>query len=105
MNKKEKAALIEDAKILKGRRSTRFIDISEIEIMLKLDRKKSLKGKTIRVYSEDGFVSNSYKYRSQIDWIVRWYDKTGKKHFGIGSGSAARSNGTGALITVNGRGY
>jgi len=105
MNKREKAKLIAEAEVARGKRTRRYVNIIEIETMEKLDRKPSLKGKTIRVYSEEGFVPNSYKYQSSIDFVERDYDANGKKRFYVGSTSANRCAGNGALITVNQRAY
>lgn len=105
MNKREKEKLIAEAEVARGKRTGRYVDIREIKTMAKLDRKHLLKGKTIRVYSEEGFVPNSYKYASRIDFVERDYDANGKKRFYVGSTSANRSGGNGALITVNQRAY
>ena len=104
MKKKEIDKLIKAAKEMKGRRQRRFIDVGEINIMAKLDRKRSLNGKTIRVYSNDGFVANSYKYRADIDAIERTYINN-KKTFNIVQVGAKRSHGKGSLVTVDNRAY
>jgi len=104
MTKKEINKMIKAAKEMKGKRRNRFIDESEINIMAKLDRKRSLNGKTIRVYSKDGFVANSYKYRADIDAIERTYIDN-KKVFAVIQVGAKRSHGGGALVTVNSRAY
>jgi hypothetical protein len=79
------------------------VDEAEIQEMAELDRKRSLAGKNIRVYSGDGFVSKSYKYWAPIDYVERGYDD-GKKYFRIGQTDAKRSMGNGSLTTINGRG-
>jgi hypothetical protein len=104
MNKKEKEMLKKQAENLKGKRQTRYISDKEIEKMAELDRKRNLKGKTIRVYSFDGFVANSYKYPSYIDYIERTCENE-KKKFRVNQTGASRSYGTGSLITVNGRAF
>jgi hypothetical protein len=106
MNKKERAQIEKRAADLTGRRQSRYISKPEIDKMAALDRKKTLAGKRIRVYSFDGFVPNSYKYRADIDYIERYYDpETGKKIFTVSQTGASRSHGNGSLVTVNGRAY
>lgn len=106
MTKKERAKIEARAELLKGRRQTRYISKPEIDRMAALDRKRSLTGKSIRVYSFDGFVPNSYKYPAWIDYIERYYDKeTGKKCFSVSQTGASRSMGNGSLVTVNNRAY
>lgn len=108
MNKKERASIEKRAEELKGRRSVRTIDADEIDKMAEMDRKRSLAGKTIRVYSFDGFVSNSYAnkhFSVKIDFIQREYDVEGKKMFIVGQCGAGRSYGGGSLVTVNNRSY
>jgi hypothetical protein len=105
MNKKEKSELLEAARLMQGRRKTRYIDGYEIHIMSCLDRKRSLNGKVIRVYSVSGFVPNSYGNQAKIDYVERYYDDLGIKKFRIGHNGASRSYGRGATITVNGRAY
>ena len=104
MKKQDKKNLIEKAIELKGRRNLRFISDFEINEMATLDRKKKLAGKTIRIYSTDGFVANSYFGNAVIDYIERTYADE-KKQFSIGQVSAKRSNGNGALTTVSGRSF
>lgn len=104
MTKKEKKQLVMEAAKLKGRRSVRYISIDEIEEMARLDRKKSVSGKNIRVYSSDGFVPGSYKYPATIDYVYRTYID-GKKKFSIHQGDASRRHGSGALVCVGNRSY
>jgi hypothetical protein len=105
MKLRDQQKLFEAAVKLQGRRKRRYISGQEILIMARLDRKRSLAGKRIRVYSWDGFVPNSYKYPATIDYIERWYDDDGNKHFGVFQTGASRSGGNGAQVTVNGRAY
>jgi len=105
MKTSEYKKLIEKATEVKGRRRYRYISTVEIDKIRELDKKRSLNGKPIRVYSSDGFVPNSYRGTSMIDYIERWYDDDGKKHFSIGQTSANRSYGDGPLVTVNHRAY
>ena len=105
MTKSEYNKLINDAASLRGKRRNRFLSSTEVNHMRDLDRKSSLNGKKIRIYSDDGFVPNSYKYNARIDYIERWYDENGKKHFSVGQTGASRSHGNGALCTVDNRAY
>ena len=105
MTKTQKQDLLDRATQIKGRRQRRYVDGAEIDAMAQLDRKRSLAGKTIRVYSVDGFVPSSYKYRAAIDCVERCYDEDGKKMFSIISVDATRPHGKGSLVTVNGRAY
>jgi len=103
MTRNEKAVVAAKAAAMAGKRKSRYISEYEIEKMAAMDKKKSLAGKTIRVYSHDGFVPNSYKYRIQIDFVERRYDEEGVKTFFVGNTDAKRSYGGGAFITVDGR--
>ena len=106
MKKSERESIENQAETMKGKRRNRYISKKEIDKMESIDRKATLKGKTIRVYSFDGFVPNSYKYFAPIDFIERSYEpETGKKIFRVGQTGASRSHGSGSLITVNGRSY
>ena len=100
----EKKNLRNEAIELKGRRRNRFISDVEIEEMASLDRKKNLAGKVIRVYSNDGFVANSYFGNPVVDYIERIF-VDGKKQFSIGQCGAKRAYGSASLITVNSRAY
>ena len=103
MTKKQKENLLKAAKKLKGRRSVRYVGEKEIKTMADLDKKRSLAGETIRVYSQDGFVPNSY-WGGIIDVIERNFSD-GKKIFSITQTYACRSYGRGALVTINGHAY
>ena len=105
MTKKEIQEMIKRAATLKGLRRNRYLTENEITTMATLDRKKSLIGKTIRIYSNDGFVANSYKYRADIDYIERYYDDKGIKHFIVSQTRAQRAHGIAPKITVNNRAY
>ena len=104
MTKSERTKLMTEAEAIKGRRQLRFVNEAEIDIMACIDRKRSLTGKPVRVYSNDGFVANSYGYQPRIDYVGKIY-VDGKKKLFIGQGDASRSNGKGALVTVNNREY
>ena len=59
---------------------------------------------TIRVYSHDGFVSNSYKSRAEISVLEARRDKETKEFSVFGfTVDAKRSYGNGSLTTINGR--
>jgi hypothetical protein len=105
MNKREREHLLAEAAAFRGRRKHRYVDETEVDLMSKLDRKSSLRGKTIRVYSVEGFVPHSYKWRANIDYVERGYTEDGKKYFYIGQTDAHRSHSRGATITVNKRAY
>ena len=94
--------LMEMAKSANGRARTRTIGKSEAQEILDLVASADDKVNTIRVYSRDGFVANSYKYRADI----RYFEATrkdGKLVIGASYGDAKRSHGNGALVTINGR--
>ena len=95
--------LMEMAKNKNDRARQRTIGKSEAQDILELVTNADDATHTIRVYSSDGFVSNSYKYRAEI----RYFEATrkdGKLVIRAGIADAKRSYGTGALITINGRG-
>lgn len=95
--------LMDMAKKVNGRARSRTIGESEAKEMLKLVANADDNVRTIRVYSRDGFVPNSYKYRCEI----RYFEATrkdGKLVIGASYGDAKRSHGNGSLVTVNGRG-
>ncbi len=95
--------LMEMAKKVNGRARNRTIGEVEAKEIMELVANADDMTNTIRVYSRDGFVPNSYKYRCEI----RYFEATrkeGKLVIGAGYGDAKRSHGNGALVTVNGRG-
>ena len=96
--------LMELAKSANGRAKKRTIGKGEAAEMLGLLEKyqNDENVEVIRVYSQQGFVPNSYKFRCDI----RYFEA--KKVDGIfkvlaSFSSAQRSRGHGALVTVNGR--
>lgn len=58
---------------------------------------------TIRIYSSQGFVPNSYKWACKIAVIEAHRQEDGTFRVGGGQVDAKRSHGQGSLITVNGR--
>ena len=57
---------------------------------------------SIRVYSEHGFVPNSYKWRAEISYLSATRTSAGWQISGS-TCDAKRSHGNGALSTVNSR--
>lgn len=94
--------LMEMAKQVNGRARNRTIGEAEAKEMMELVANADSTVHTIRVYSRDGFVPNSYKYRCEIRYFeaVR---KEGELVIGASYGDAKRRHGNGALVTINGR--
>jgi hypothetical protein len=93
---------MEKAKKVNGRARTRTIGKAEAQEIIELVANADESIHTIRVYSRDGFVPNSYKYRCDI----RYFEAIRKSDgFVIRAsyGDAKRSHGQGALVTINGR--
>jgi len=89
-----------------GTRKTRILSQSDVEQFVSLvnEKETDLTVKTIRVYSSEGFVPNSYKYRSYISYLQAERDaETGKFNVFARTCDAKRSHGSGALVTINGR--
>lgn len=63
------------------------------------------KVKTIRVYSFQGFVPNSYRYPCPIEYAQATRQGNGQWIYSIGTCDAKRPFGRGPLITINGRAY
>lgn len=97
-------SLMELAKSANGTARNRTIGEKEAAEMLELlgqhENDESIK--TIRVYSHQGFVPNSYKYRCDIRYFEATRADGGFKVIASFTG-AKRSHGNGALVTVNGR--
>jgi hypothetical protein len=94
--------LMEMAKKANGRARARTIGEAEAQAMLNLVADADDTVNTIRVYSQNGFVPNSYKYRCDI----RYFEanrRDGELVIGASTTDAKRSRGVGALVTVNGR--
>lgn len=94
--------LMEMAKSANGKARQRTIGKAEATEILKLVERADDSVHTIRVYSHDGFVPNSYKYRCEI----RYFEATrkdGELVIRTGYCDAKRSRGEGAIVTINGR--
>jgi hypothetical protein len=78
-------------------RTRRGLRRSDIDLFVRLVREHP--HKPVRVYSSEGFVPNSYRFRCDIEWIMR--DRAGKIR--VGWGGASRSFGRGPRATVNNR--
>jgi hypothetical protein len=93
-------------KKVNGRRKQRTLSTSDVDMFYaKLNEVWEDKNiHTIRVYSSDGFVANSYSYRADISVIEAQRDlETGQFEISVFTVDAKRSRGQGALITINGR--
>lgn len=94
--------LLEMAKVANGRAKNRTIGKAEAEILLEKIATAKDDAHTIRVYSRQGFVANSYKWRAKICYFEA-NKVDGQWSIIATSGDAKRSYGNGALVTVNGR--
>lgn len=83
----------------------RIITQGDLALFLELCEREDLAGKSIRVYSSDGFVANSYKWRARIHYLHREVSESGEVSYHFGSTDAHRSRGAGALVTVNGKAF
>lgn len=100
------AELITKVQSANGKRKTRIIKTSDIEYFENLfnERKDDPAVKTIRVYPDDAFVPNSYKYRAEVTIIqATRNNETGEWLVGAGVVDAKRSHARGAKVTINGR--
>lgn len=97
--------LLEMAKVANGRRRNRLIGEKEANILLDLLEKAENDEtiKTIKVYSRQGFVANSYRSKCDISYFYASRRDNGW-HVYAHTTDAKRSYGQGALVTVNGRG-
>jgi hypothetical protein len=95
--------LLEMAKVANGRAKNRTIGKAEAEILLGKIAAAGDDTHTIRVYSRQGFVANSYKWRAEIRYFQASKQVDGQWIITATSGDAKRSYGYGALVTVNGR--
>lgn len=95
--------LMEMAAKVNGRAKQRTIGMVEAETMLQEIRSAGDNVNTIRVYSRDGFVPNSYKYRVVICYFEAYRNEDGSFNVIASQSDAKRSRGQGALVTVNGR--
>jgi hypothetical protein len=97
--------LVEMAKAVNGRARSRTIGQKEAQTILDLvaAHQNSPELHTIRVYSSDGFVANSYNFRADVRYFEATRNEQGEFVVRTGSCDAHRSGGSGALITVNWR--
>lgn len=98
--------IAEAAKKANGTRRSRILsnsDMAEFEQLVEA-HKDDPEIRTIRVYSHEGFVPNSYKYRADISVLeaVR-SSETGQFSIHGFTVDAKRSHGNGALVTINSR--
>ena len=95
--------LMKMAKRANGRNRRRTIGKAEAETILSLVESADDKAHTIRVYSGDGFVPNSYKWPVSIAYFEAQRQENGDWRIIATSCDAKRSHGNGALTTINGR--
>lgn len=56
--------------------------------------------KRVRVYSEQGFVPNSYRSKCLIQYVEAWRDETGEWVWVTGWTGAQRSRGHGTRVVI-----
>ena len=95
--------LQDEVKKVNGRRRTRILDSRDIEKFIELVSNASDDTHTIRLYSPDGFVANSYKYWAEISYLQADRQEDGTFNVYASTCDAKRSNAAGSLITINGR--
>ena len=95
--------LREMAKCVNGRNRRRTIGKAEAETMLSLVKSADDKAHTIRVYSSEGFVPNSYKWPARIAYFEARRQEAGNWRIIADSCDAKRPYGNAPLITVNSR--
>lgn len=88
-----------------GRRRTRILSQGDVEKFVQLvnENADNPEVHTIRVYSDEGFVANSYKYRADISCLEANRQEDGTFHCGAFTVDARRSHGNGSLVTINQR--
>lgn len=95
--------VMELAKKANGRSRRRTIGKTEVNEMMELIAAAGDHVHTIRVYSFDGFVPNSYKWPVSICYLEARRGEDGEFAVIATTTDAKRSHGNGALVTVNGR--
>lgn len=95
--------IMEQAKTVDGKRRNRILYRGDARDLLKLISEHP-EARTVRSYSRDGFVANSYKYQSHITRATGTRKDDGTWSIVVDTGSANRSHGEGALLTVDNRG-
>ena len=96
INQKSLKEIKESISKRKGLSTYREIYESDLNDLIKSCPKAK---KRVRVYSQDGFVSNAYKWRCRIQYIEATA-KGGEWHIRLGDTSAQRSYGEGAHIVI-----
>jgi hypothetical protein len=94
--------LMEMAEKVNGRARNRTIGKDEAQILIDTVAAAPETAHTIRVYSRQGFVANSYKYRAEIRYFQAVRHE-GEWIYSAATCDAKRSHGQGALVTINGR--
>jgi len=89
-----KIEILQAAKTIEGKRRQRTLTESDAADFLQLAAENP--GCRVRVYSAQGFVSNSYKYRAPITYVEREADGI----VIVRETDAKRSNGTGSTRVV-----
>lgn len=87
-----------------GTRKARILRPADVAQFVELVNNATPEQHTIRVYSSDGFVPNSYKYRADISYLQATRLESGEFQIGAGTVDAKRSHGNGSLVTINSRG-
>lgn len=97
--------LQEKVQKVNGSRKNRILRPDDIARFVELVNAATPDQHTIRVYSSDGFVPNSYGYRAEISYLqaVR-NSETGEFDCDADVAGAKRSYGLGPLVTINNRG-
>lgn len=88
-----------------GKRRTRVLNQGDVDRFVELvnENANNPQIRTIRVYSSQGFVPNSYKYRADISCLEATRQENGEFKCGALTVNAKRPHGSGALVTINGR--
>lgn len=104
ITKKTAAEILKMAEAANDRRRTRTITQDEVGHLINRLRKhrRNPEVRTIRVYSADGFVPNSYKYRADITRLTAERTDGGWSVFAEVVG-AQRPRGQGSQVTINNR--
>jgi hypothetical protein len=95
--------LMDMARAANGRARTRTLTHAEAQEMLDLITHAAEDTHTIRVYSRDGFVPNSYFGRADIRYFEAKRQTDGTFTVIATYTGAKRSHGNGALVTINSR--
>ena len=107
ITKKIISEILKMVKAENGNRKVRICGEYEVKKLIKIirDHRNCAASKKINIYSSDGFVANSYKYRSYITRISAYNDlENGSWFITADTPGASRSHGSGSLVTINGRG-